>query len=176
MTKKNKKDQIILCGFMGAGKTAVGKMLAARLGRSFVDTDRLIEQKTGCTIAVIFESRGENYFRDFETEVISGLISCRPGSLVVATGGGILIKAENRQVLHQMGPLILLTASTRSIIRRIKAQGGRPLLFGAEDPKKAIERLLAERAEFYNACDYRFDTTGKTVNRVAAEIIRALDL
>lgn len=176
MASKYANKQLILCGFMGTGKTAVGKILAIRLGRSFIDTDRLIEQQTGCKITEIFETRGEKYFRDLETKTIRGLMSNQPGSLVVATGGGALIRPENRKILQQMGTLILLTASTRAITRRIRAQGGRPLLAGAKDPKKAVEALLAERAEYYSACDYPFDTTGKNLNRVAGEIIRALDL
>jgi len=176
MAGKITKNQLILCGFMGTGKTAVGKILAARLGRSFVDTDRLIEQQAGSAIAEIFETRDESYFRDLETEVIRGLLADRPGSLVVATGGGALIRAENRQLLQKMGSLILLTASTRAIIRRTKNQGGRPLLPGSEDDKQTIEALLAGRARFYEACDFKFDTTGKTVNRVATEIISKLDL
>lgn len=176
MAKKGVKRQIILCGFMGTGKTAVGTILAARLNRSFVDTDRLIEQQAGCTITEIFETRGESYFRDLETKTIRGLLSDRPGSLVVATGGGALISSENRKVLMQMGPLVLLTASTRAINRRIRAQGGRPLLTGDRGPQETVEALLAERAEIYDACDFSFNTTGKTVNQVAGEIIRALDL
>jgi shikimate kinase len=176
MAEKNEKYQLILCGFMGTGKTAIGKILAARLGRTFVDTDQLIEQQAGCPVAIIFETQGESYFRDLETEVISGLLADRPGSLVVATGGGALIRAENRQLLQKIGLLILLTASTRAIIRRTKKQGGRPLLSEAEDPKQTIETLLAERARFYETCDFKFDTTGKTVYRVATEIIRTLDL
>lgn len=172
----NRNKQLILCGFMGTGKTAVGKILAARLGRSFVDTDNLIEQQAGSPIATIFEARGESYFRDLETEVIRGLLADRPGSLVVATGGGALIRAENRQLLQQIGLLLLLTSSTVALVRRIKAQGGRPLLAESEDLKKTIEKLLAERAEYYDACDYRFDTNGKTVSQVASEIIKTLDL
>jgi shikimate kinase len=176
MVLNNRNKQLILCGFMGTGKTAVGKVLAARLSRNFVDTDHLIEQQAGYPVAKIFEARGESYFRDLETEVIRGLLADRPGSLVVATGGGALIRAENRQLLQKMGSLILLTASTRAIIRRTKNQGGRPLLSEAEDPMQTIEELLAERAELYSFCDYRFDTTGKTVNRIANEIISKLDL
>jgi len=176
MAKKDLRRQLILCGFMCTGKTVVGENLAVRICRRFVDTDRLIEQEAGCTIAEIFETRGESYFRDLETEVIRGLLSCRPGSLVVATGGGALLRAENCRMLREMGSLILLRASTRSVIRRIRVQGGRPLLAGTKDPKKVIETLLTERAAFYDDCDYHFDTTGKTVYQVATEIIRSLDL
>ncbi len=176
MAGEKAKGQVILCGFMGTGKTVVGENLSFRLKRSFVDTDRLIVQQVGCTVAEIFETMGEKYFRDLESEVIRGLMTYRYGSLVVATGGGALIRAENRKLLKAMGPLILLTASTRAILRRNRVQGGRPLLADADDPKKTIEALLSERAVFYNACDYRFDTTGKRVNLVAGEIIKALDL
>ena len=176
MVKKDLRKQLILCGFMGTGKTVVGENLAVRLGRRFIDTDRLIAQQAGCTIAEIFETRGESHFRDLETEVIRGLLADRPGSLVVATGGGALIRAENCRMLREMGPLILLRAFTGALVRRIRAQGGRPLLAGSKYPKQTIEALLAERAEFYSVCDYHFDTTGKTVDRVASEIIRTLDL
>ncbi len=176
MAGKKTNSQLILCGFMGTGKSAVGKILAARLGRNFVDTDQLIERQSGCMVSKIFETRGESDFRDLETEVIRRLVEYVPGSLVVATGGGALIRAENRLVLQKMGLLLLLTASTKALIKRIRAQGGRPLLAGSKDLLSTIEALLAERAEFYDTCAYQFDTTGKNVNRVAAEIIRKLDL
>lgn len=176
MVKKYSAKQLILCGFMGTGKTEVGEKLSQRLNRSFIDTDRLIVRQVGDSIAGIFKTSGEKYFRDLETKAISELFTHRPGSLVVATGGGALIRPENLKVLQEMGPLILLTASHRAILRRIRAQEERPLLTGIEDLKERIEALLEERARVYEACDYRFETTGKTANRVAAEIIRTLDL
>ncbi len=168
--------QIILCGFMGSGKTAVGKILAAKLGRKFVDTDQLIEEELGLTVAAIFTTYGENRFRDTETKIIQGLKKNPPGLLVVATGGGALIRKENRVILDQLGTRILLTASPLALLRRINRQGGRPLLGKTGAPLLEIKTLLTKRAEYYNTCDYSFDTTGKPVKKVAAEIIKTLGL
>jgi shikimate kinase len=168
--------QIVICGFMGSGKTAVGKLLADQLGREFIDTDQLIEEKLGLSVAEIFDKHGEDYFRLAEEAVVKELRKSTPGSIVLATGGGVLIKEENRKALKQLGPLILLTATPRALLRRINRQGGRPLLEKVKNPATEINVMLARRAEYYHTCDYCFDTTGKTIKQVTADIIRTLGL
>lgn len=169
---------IILTGFMATGKSAVGKELAKRLGRVFIDTDVLVEEKSARPISAIFRERGEEYFRDLESEVIASLDRYRPGSLVVATGGGAVIRESNRKMLKKNGVLVLLTASPRAILRRVGQSGQRPLL-AAQSTLDGINKLLAEREPYYRYCDISVDTTARRPERVAGEIItvlRAADL
>jgi shikimate kinase len=169
---------IILTGFMATGKSAVGKELAKRLDRTFVDTDILVEEKTARTISDIFRDRGEEYFRDLESEVIAGLVRYRPGSLVVATGGGAVIREKNRNLLRKDGVIVLLTASPRAILKRVGKTGRRPLLT-AKCTLEEINKRLAEREPYYRYYDITVDTTARRPGWVAKEIIavlRAADL
>lgn len=172
--KKNKFN-IILTGFMGTGKTAVGSELALRLGRKFVDTDHIIEADTGMSIREIFEKHGEEYFRERESEAAAKLLTYPQGEIVAATGGGIVLRKENRLLLRKAGTVILLTASLPEILNRIGGCAGRPLL-DKEHPLKNISAMQKEREPFYREHNYSFDTTGKTVNRVCDEIIEKLEL
>lgn len=173
---ESKGKQIILAGFMGSGKTTVGEHLALILGRKFVDTDHEVEKKAGMKVADIFSLRGEAYFRELEAEVVESLSAYPLGTIVVATGGGILIRVKNREILKSCGLLVLLTASPRVILSRTKRQGGRPLLEGQAKPLQKIEQLLAERAPYYEICDLEVNTTGKNKDQVAWEIINKLNL
>ncbi len=156
---------------MGTGKTVVGLELARRLGRKLVDTDELIEERAGMKIRQIFERRGEEYFRKLEEETLDILEHYPPGSLIVATGGGIMLRAENRQKLKKNGLIVLLTATPRAILRRTRKAGGRPLL-AVPDPAGRIKDLLKEREPAYRHHDLKVDTTGKSVKKVAGEIIK----
>ncbi len=169
------EKHIILTGFMGTGKTAVGQVLAARLERCLVDTDEVIEKEAGLTIAQIFEGYGEEYFRDLESKVISGLGGYRPGSLVVSTGGGAVIREANRKIFFKLGIVILLSASTKAILQRVQATGERPLLEG-EKLKEKIGALWAEREAYYRQCHLEIDTSDRRPEEVALEIIRILNL
>ena len=160
---------------MATGKTAVGRELAARLGRRLVDTDNLIERHAGLTIPQIFERYGEQYFRDLESEAISGLKRYPPGDLVVSTGGGAVIRDANRKQFFQQGIVVLLTASTEAILQRVHNAGGRPLLEGGK-LKEKIESLWAEREPYYRQCHLEIDTTGRSPEETVAEIIRILGL
>lgn len=172
--RRYREKQIILCGFMGSGKTLVGRELAALLDRTFIDTDRVIEEKTGLAISELFAGQGEACFRQWEEEAVKSLFDFSPGTLVVATGGGTLISPANMNNLQKMGLLILLTATPLALLRRINRQGGRPLLNHTSRPAEKIAALLAGRAVYYSCCDLVFDTTGKTAGRVAREIARML--
>lgn len=170
-----RKRQIILTGFMGSGKTVTGRLLARRLGRQFLDTDDLVEEKTGLPIPLLFERFGEAWFREREIEAVASLKDYRPGSLVVATGGGTVLHEANRRIFKACGVIVLLTASPEVILRRIRRQGGRPLLEGAGAREKVLV-LCREREPYYRQCDLAVDTTGRAPARVAAEIIRRLGI
>ena len=170
----NKMDKnIILIGMMATGKSAVGKELALKLGRTFLDTDLLIEQKTGMTIVELFKNHGENCFRDHESEVIAGLKDYPRGSLVVATGGGAVIREENRNNMSRAGLLVHLKASPGEIVTRALQKGGRPLL-DVEDPEAAVRAILEEREPYYSNNDICVNTENKSVKELAEEIIKKL--
>ncbi len=168
--KLKSKSNIILNGFMATGKTAAGKELAGRLKRRFIDTDYLVEEAAGMTIRDIFEQYGEDRFRDFESEAVAGLELYPAGSLVVAAGGGALIRSENRTSLKKHGLLVLLTAAPQVIVERALKTKERPLLDGP-DPEKKIEALLAQREHYYRECELQIDTTSRSVEEVVEEII-----
>lgn len=158
---------IILVGFMGTGKTAVGKELAKRLKMRFVDTDILIEEREGMKIADIFALKGEPCFRMVEREVIKE-ISARSG-LVIAAGGGVMIDEENVKNLKSSGVMVCLSATADKILERTKGHTHRPLL-NVGDPKEKISELLAKRAEYYARADHGIDTTSLSVGEVAGKI------
>jgi len=161
---------IILTGFMGTGKSTVGRILARRLKRRFIDTDALVEQLTGLSIPEIFQRHGEDYFRQQESTVIATLNRYPPGSLVVATGGGAVLKASNRCNLRRTGIIVLLTAPPEEILRRIDGKPGRPLMSGTS-PAETMRALLQTREPYYRDCDLMVSTAGKTPSRVASEIM-----
>ena len=156
---------------MGTGKTTVGKILARHLGFDFVDTDVLIITKAQKSIPQIFEQESEAGFRRRERDAIRQLKGSR--GLVVATGGGAVISAENLADLKALGPVFCLWASERVIYQRLKRTKNRPLLKG-DHPLKKIKSLLQERAPYYQKADKMFDTTGKSPEQVVAEILSYL--
>jgi len=165
LTGKN----LVLIGMMGTGKTEVGKRLAILLGRRLADTDQLLSERAGQSIAEIFHMHGEPYFRGLEREVVRELAGGR--SLVIATGGGVVLNAENVADLQAGGFLVWLTAETETLLLRLKGDQSRPLLRPAED----LAALLREREPLYRAAaDARVDTTGKTVSQVADELLAML--
>lgn len=151
------KNNLILTGFMATGKTSLGKLLAERLGRKFIDTDQKIEHDTGMTIPEIFERHGEKYFRDLERKVVEE-ISARK-NLVIATGGGTVKDPENIRLLKNSGFIVCLTTDPEEIFRRTETRGERPLLDGGEERLATIKKLLEERKNFYAQADYTIDTT-----------------
>jgi len=158
---------IILTGFMGVGKTSVGTRLARDLGYRFVDTDDLIEADQKITITEIFSSFGEAYFRDAETRVIRQVLDGE--GQVVATGGGAVIRDENRRAFKEGGMTICLTARPEVVFERIRHETHRPLL-QVPDPLGRIRELLNERERYYHQADLIIDTSDKTVDEVIDEI------
>lgn len=165
---ENKKN-IVLTGFMGTGKTTVGRFLAKKLGMSFVDVDELIEKTTGLKITEIFARFGEAYFRDIETEIIKAIT--KNSSQVIATGGGAVLRDENLNALKSKGVVFCLTASEDVIFDRVKDNNERPLLQG-EDPKEKIRKLLVQRMPRYMMADFIINTDGLTQEEVTEKIIK----
>jgi len=167
---------VVLAGFMGSGKTAVGRALADRLGVELIDTDELIEASTGMTMPEVFERKGEKKFRELETNICRGLSPT--GGTVVATGGGALMNPDTFRRLSAMGTLVLLECAVDACVERLRGKGGRPLLAGAEDDtalRIRIEALLAERRPVYDQVPFHTDTTGRDPEQVAEEIASRLE-
>jgi shikimate kinase len=163
--------RISLVGFMGTGKSSTGKLLARRLNYKYMDTDLLIERKEGRSINDIFAQDGEAYFRVLEEEVLAEVIKYED-DLVFATGGGIVISALNRELLHSYTIPVLLTASSDKIYERISGID-RPLL-NLPDYKERIDQLLAKRAVYYNEFTNRIDTDNRSQVEVVEEILKIL--
>jgi shikimate kinase len=163
---------LILIGLMGSGKSAVGRILAEALGRPFVDTDHLVQERTGATIPEIFASRGEDGFRELEAAVVAELAG-RDG-LVVATGGGAVLRPDNRVHLRRSGLVFWLTAPPEELLARASAQGleSRPLL-ASGDPLERLRQLAADREEAYRSTAHHvIETAGRTPEGVAEAILR----
>lgn len=159
---------IVLVGFMGTGKNAVGKVLAQRLGLRFVDMDQMIEQREGRSIARIFEKDGEPYFRKVEKDVAKEVSEY--GGVVIAAGGGVVLDQENVDSLKRNGLMICLSASPEVILERTKGYIHRPLL-NVEDPRKKVVELLEYRAPFYAKAHYHIDTSRLSIEEVVQKVL-----
>ncbi|MBI2963857.1 MAG: 3-dehydroquinate synthase [Deltaproteobacteria bacterium] len=166
-------DNLFLTGFMGTGKTAVGRSLASRLGRRFVDLDQEIERAGGASVADIFARFGEGEFRERERRALER--SAGLERAVVATGGGVVMDARNREIMHASGKIVCLRADPPTILSRVGDAADRPLLAAAADCTEKIRRLLGERAAAYADADYAVDTSGRSVADVVEEILRWVD-
>ncbi len=165
---------ITLAGFMGTGKSAVGRRLAEALGREFVDMDAVLEAREGLPVRRIFDEKGEQYFRSLERSLVVELAARR--NLVIAAGGGAILDPANFRRLAAAGPVICLTAAPETIAARLGAAQTRPLLAGG-DPARIlgeIRRLLAERQPAYAAVPWQVATDGLTAAAVARRILRQL--
>jgi len=162
---------VVLIGFMAAGKSAVGRTLAERLGFEFCDTDQMIVDSAGRSIPEIFASDGEPRLREIERDAVVRA-AARAGR-VIACGGGTILSVRNYGVLKGAGPIVYLRTSPDELIARLGNGEGRPLLGG--DPAKAVPRLLAERTPAYEtAADVVVDTDGRAPEEIAAEIVEKL--
>lgn len=151
-------DNIFLIGLMGAGKTTVGRALAKRLNKRFIDSDHEIEARTGASIPLIFEIEGEESFRQREADVIRDLTALN--DIVLATGGGAVLRPQNRECLKTRGTVIYLRASVNSVLQRTSHDKNRPLLRTA-DPRKRIEELAREREPLYMETAHIVVDTGR---------------
>ena len=155
---------ITLTGFMGCGKTAVGRIAAKVAGFEFLDTDQFIEEHVGKSIPRIFEEHGEETFRRSEREVVVRLAERE--TTVIATGGGLLVDAENMDTMQRYAMVFCLWASPDSIWRRVKGQSHRPLL-NTDNPKQRIIDLLEERKPAYSRSDMLINTEYRSAKDVA---------
>ena len=171
MVSGRRRNNIALVGLMGAGKTTVGRCLAARLQHHFLDCDAEIERRAGRSVLELFERRGEPFFRRLEAEVLAAL-AVRRGA-VLATGGGIVLAAANRAVLKRCGAVVYLRVSLDHALCRVGGSASRPLLSDG-DPGATLGRLLAEREPLYRAvADHEVDGGGMAAT-VAQRIIEQL--
>jgi len=146
---------IVLTGFMGTGKTVIGKLLAKKLSWEYIDTDELIEKRENMKISEIFAIKGEPYFRKIESEIIKEV--SKKDKCVISTGGGVVLKEENMNELEKNGIIINLSASPDKIFERTSLDKSRPLL-NKENPKEEIIKLLKFRAPYYDRCHFRINT------------------
>ena len=161
---------VVLIGYRGTGKSTVGKIVAARLGRELFSTDAEIVKSAGQTIPQIVERYGWEYFRDLETEICQNLAG-RDG-LVIDTGGGAILRPQNVEVLKRTGKLFWLTASSQTLAKRIGSDTQRPSLTGSKSFLDEIQDVLRERLPKYQAAaDHVIETEGKSVTQVADEIL-----
>ena len=173
-------ETVILTGFMGTGKTAVGREVARRLDVPFVDIDAQIEARAGKPIPRIFSEDGEAAFREMETALIRDLTTPRDGwtelaaGAVIATGGGALVDPDNLALMMKHGIVICLDADPDAILSRVGESGDRPLL-DVDDPRAEIERLQAARREAYLEIPWHVDTTGLAIRQVAARVMALLE-
>jgi shikimate kinase len=167
MSQQVRSKNIILIGFMGTGKTTVGRSLAEHLGWRHVDLDDAIINREGCSIAELFEQKGEAYFRDLEASLLHELL--KEQNQVLTTGGGAVLRAENVQAMLSGGTVVALKATEEELIRRLSADTGRPLLAGGVAER--VRKLLTDRAGAYDFAAIQIDTTGKKVDAIVAEII-----
>lgn len=163
------RNNIYLIGFMGTGKSTVGRLIAEKLGMEYLDTDAMVEEKAGMSISRIFEELEEETFREMETEILKEITGRK--NLIVSTGGGIVVTRGNMELMRQEGRLVTLMASPELIFERIKDDRGRPLLEVA-NPLDEIKQLIYDRAPFYINTDFIVETSELTPEEAAEEIIR----
>jgi len=162
---------IILTGFMGTGKSSVGRVLAGLLGWAFIDLDEVIVSESGKSINEIFATQGEPYFRSVESDCLERVLNS--GVAVVASGGGVVISGSNRKLMRDKGFVVNLVAPLPVLLSRLSGANDRPLI-AVDDSVKRVEKLMEERKHFYDDADIRIDTGNKSVEDVAAEILRIL--
>lgn len=165
-------QNIALIGFMAVGKSAVGRNLAKKLRRRFVDLDRLIEKTAGMKVREIFVRKGEPYFRQLEKQMLTAIL--QKDKQVISTGGGIIADDENLMLLRDRALLVALTASVDVLLARAGNGSKRPLLKGA-NRKERVEELLMQRQSRYAQAHVTIDTTELTLDQVVDKIMRLIE-
>ena len=163
------RPNIVLVGFMGTGKTSIGKRLATQLRMRYVDTDDIIERDSGRRISDIFSADGEETFRELESKAVRK--ASKLNNYIISTGGGVVLKETNMAELKRNGIIFCLTATPEEIYRRVRHQSHRPLL-QTPDPLTKIKSMLDERHPYYVKADYMVETTGRSFGEVMAYIKR----
>jgi shikimate kinase len=164
---------IILIGFMGAGKSSVGRTLARITGRPRFDTDEIVAGRFGLNVAEIFEKHGEDSFRESETEALRDLSGKK--SAIIVTGGGIVIRPENVALLKTLGTIVYLSADEETLFHRISRRTTRPLL-KTPDPRRTLTELLSARLPLYQNCaDVEVDTSKLSHEEVARRVLESIE-
>jgi shikimate kinase len=164
---------LVLTGFVGAGKSSVGRLAATRLRFRFVDTDALIEARAGKPISQIFAQDGEEGFRELERQTVAELRTYR--RTVISTGGGLVLNPANTDSLREHALVVCLWSSAETIHERTRHSGHRPLLRGG-NPLATIRKLLAEREVFYKRADVLINTELRSVREVTQQVLKAFHL
>ena len=163
---------VVLVGFMGSGKSSVGRELARRFGTPFVDVDERIESAAGFTIGDLFAREGEPAFREREKAALLEVLSLK--GCVIATGGGAFADEGNRVLLRSYAPVVYLEAAVETLLERLAGCHGRPLLRG-EDREEVVRELLSRRVPGYRTADVTVRTDGRTVEEVAGRVADWID-
>ncbi len=166
---------IILTGFMGAGKTTIGKRLAQKLNIPFEDTDLRIEEEQKRAISDIFANEGEGYFRGLETQQLEQLIQETNGC-VISVGGGLPVQEVNHPLLKQLGKTIYLKAKKETLVNRLQGDTSRPLLQGGELEEKIRSLMAAREAIYEQVADLVIETDGKSHETVVTEIMKEVQI
>lgn len=171
--KIDKNRNIILIGYMGSGKSTVGRKAARALEYTFLDTDALIEEQEGMTISKLFEEKGESYFREQESEMIRRLLNESRGK-IIATGGGLPMKEGNGELLKELGTVIYLKAETDTLMKRLSGDTVRPLLQNV-DLREKIDSMLAIRGPVYEqVADVILETDNMSFYEIICRIEKIL--
>ena len=158
---------------MGTGKTTVGRQLARKLKMEFIDSDKVIEERTGADIPLIFEKEGEAGFRKREVSIIDELTQKK--NIILATGGGAILNAENRSHLVSRGTVFYLKSNLKTLLARTSKNKNRPLLNTDEPAEDILKRLLAERGPLYEAAaDHTIESANNSIHSVIHAIIKSL--
>jgi shikimate kinase len=166
----NTRPNLVLVGFMGSGKSSIGRLAAHRLRFQFIDTDSIVVERAGMEISEIFATAGESRFRDLETRAIESLLPLK--RCVIATGGGAVLREENRELLRKLGFVVLLTARRDVLFQRVARNTKRPLL-QTPDPEATIAQLLELRQPSYDAAaQFTLDTSDMTHEEATTELVK----
>jgi shikimate kinase len=161
-------QNIALIGFMAVGKSAVGRKLARRLKRRFVDLDRVIEKCEGLKVREIFDNKGEPYFRQLEKQALAQVL--QENGQVIATGGGVVLDEDNLRLLQKRSLIVCLMADVNAIVRRAGSGTQRPLLM-TTDKSQRIKELLKQRKQYYANAHIQVDTSDLTIDEVVGKIL-----
>lgn len=169
------KDNIILIGFMGCGKSTVGKVLAKKMRYTFLDTDQLIENQQRMSISKIFERKGEGWFRKIETDTVKDMMK-NTHKTIISTGGGLPLDEKNSEMLKSLGFVVYLNVKRETVLKRLKGDNKRPLLTG-DNVEKKVEQLISYRDPIYQiGAHLEIHTDNMSVDKVAEEIIRNYEI
>lgn len=168
----SQRGHLFLVGFMGSGKSTVGGLVARLLGRPLIDVDELVERDAGASIADIFSAKGEDGFREMESAALLSLEGCEPS--VVACGGGIVLRPDNRAALKRLGSVVYLKVTAGEAVARIDDVSTRPLLAGPGGSLAATSLLAARESLYTSVADLIVDTMGQDPEQIAGQIVQAV--